>query len=213
MSEKKDPTKRPEGGVTRRGFLGSVGAGAVAAATGVTLKGEAASQITAPDEMVQVALAINGRVHTLLVEPRWTLLFVLRERLGLTGTKDGCSQGDCGACVVLVDGQPVNSCMVLAPQARDSEVLTVEGLAVNGELHPLQRAFSETWAFQCGFCTPGMLLSCFALLASNNKPSREEILTAISGNFCRCTGYQAVVKAVEQAASELRAMDGGGDRQ
>jgi len=157
-------------------------------------------------------MIVNGKPRQLDSDPSRTLLSVLREDLGLTGTKDGCSQGDCGACVVLVDGQPVNSCMVLAPQARDSEVLTVEGLAVNGELHPLQRAFSETWAFQCGFCTPGMLLSCFALLASNNKPSREEILTAISGNFCRCTGYQAVVKAVEQAASELRAMDGGGDR-
>jgi len=157
-------------------------------------------------------MIVNGKPRQLDSDPSRTLLSVLREDLGLTGTKDGCSQGDCGACVVLVDGQPVNSCMVLAPQAQDSEVLTVEGLAVNGELHPLQRAFSETWAFQCGFCTPGMLLSCFALLASNNKPSREEILTAISGNFCRCTGYQAVVKAVEQAASELRAMDGGGDR-
>jgi len=158
-------------------------------------------------------MIVNGKPRQLDSDPSRTLLSVLREDLGLTGAKDGCSQGDCGACVVLVDGQPVNSCMVLAPQAQDSEVLTVEGLAVNGELHPLQRAFSETWAFQCGFCTPGMLLSCFALLASNNKPSREEILTAISGNFCRCTGYQAVVKAVEQAASELRAMDGGGDRQ
>ena len=157
-------------------------------------------------------MMVNGKPRQLDSDPSRTLLSVLREDLGLTGTKDGCSQGDCGACVVLLDGQPVNSCMVLAPQARDSEVLTVEGLAVNGELHPLQRAFSETWAFQCGFCTPGMLLSCYALLVSNSEPSREDILTAISGNFCRCTGYQAVVKAVEQAAAELRAMDGGGDR-
>jgi aerobic-type carbon monoxide dehydrogenase small subunit (CoxS/CutS family) len=160
-----------------------------------------------------IQMMVNGRPRQLDSDPSRTLLSVLREDLGLTGTKDGCSQGDCGACVVLVDGQPVNACMVLAPQARDSEVLTVEGLAVNGELHPLQSAFSETWAFQCGFCTPGMLLSCYALLVSNSAPSREDILTAISGNFCRCTGYQAVVKAVEQAASELRAMDGGGDRQ
>jgi len=160
-----------------------------------------------------IRMIVNGKPRQLNSDPSRTLLSVLREDLGLTGAKDGCSQGDCGACVVLVDGQPVNSCMVLAPQAQESEVLTVEGLAVNGELHPLQRAFSETWAFQCGFCTPGMLLSCYALLVSNSEPSREEILTAISGNFCRCTGYQAVVKAVEQAASELRAMDGGGDRQ
>lgn len=157
-------------------------------------------------------MIVNGQPRQFDSDSSRTLLSVLREDLGLTGTKDGCSQGDCGACVVLVDGQPVNSCMVLAPQARESEVLTVEGLAVNGDFHPLQRAFSETWAFQCGFCTPGMLLSCYALLVSNSNPSREEILTAISGNFCRCTGYQAVVKAVEQAASELREMSGGGDR-
>jgi carbon-monoxide dehydrogenase small subunit len=132
------------------------------------------------------------------------LLNVLREDLGLTGAKDGCSQGDCGACVVLLDGRVVNSCMVLAPQVQGREVMTVEGLAGEDGLHPLQRAFGETWAFQCGFCTPGMLMSCHALLLSNEDPSREEIITAISGNFCRCTGYQAVVKAVQQAAAELR---------
>jgi len=148
---------------------------------------------------------VNGAVRQMTADPGRTLLTVLREEFGLTGSKDGCSQGDCGACVVLVNGQAVNSCMVLAPQAQGCEVMTIEGLASDGVLHPLQRAFGETWAFQCGFCTPGMLMSCYALLMSNDNPSREEILTAIAGNFCRCTGYQGVVKAVQQAAAEMRA--------
>jgi carbon-monoxide dehydrogenase small subunit len=156
-----------------------------------------------------IKLNVNGKAEQVTAEPNMTLLYLLRDKLGLTGTKDGCSSGDCGACVVMLDGKPVNSCMVLAPQAEGSSVVTVEGLAKNGELHPVQRAFGETWAFQCGFCTPGMLVSCYALLESNDSPTREEILTAIAGNFCRCTGYQAVVKAVEQAASELRAANGG----
>ena len=148
---------------------------------------------------------VNGKSEQVSVEPDKTLLYLLRENLGLTGTKDGCSSGDCGACVVMLDGRPVNSCMVLAAQAEGSEVVTIEGLAKDGNLHPVQRAFGETWAFQCGFCTPGMLISCYALLEANNNPTREEILTAVAGNFCRCTGYQGVVKAVEQAAAELRA--------
>ncbi len=152
---------------------------------------------------------VNGKLEQVSAEHDMTLLYLLRDKLGLTGTKDGCSSGDCGACVIMLDGRPVNSCMVLAPQAEGSTVVTIEGLAKDGELHPVQRTFGETWAFQCGFCTPGMLVSCYALLESNDNPTREEILTAIAGNFCRCTGYQAVVKAVEQAAAELRASNGG----
>ncbi len=148
---------------------------------------------------------VNGKSEQVSVAPDKTLLYLLRDNLGLTGTKDGCSSGDCGACVVMLDGRPVNSCMVLAAQAEGSEVVTIEGLAKGGNLHPVQRAFGETWAFQCGFCTPGMLISCYALLEANNNPTRDEILTAVAGNFCRCTGYQGVVKAVEQAAAELRA--------
>lgn len=158
---------------------------------------------------MDIKFRVNGSQATVRTEPDATLLDVLREDLALTGTKDGCSSGDCGACVVLLDDRPVNSCMVLAPQADGSSVVTVEGLAKNGGLHPVQRAFSETWAFQCGFCTPGMLISCYALLESNDSPSREEILAAIAGNFCRCTGYQAVVKAVQQAAAEVRAAKAG----
>lgn len=154
---------------------------------------------------MDIQLTVNGELQQVPADSTRTLLSVLREGLRLTGTKDGCSSGDCGACVVLLDGRAVNSCMVLAPQANGSQVVTIEGLATNGVLHPLQRAFSETWAFQCGFCTPGMLISCYALLEFNDNPSREEILTAVAGNFCRCTGYQGVVKAVQQAAAELRA--------
>ena len=158
-----------------------------------------------------IQLTVNGENKQVMVGANRTLLQVLREELGLTGSKDGCSSGDCGACVVMLDGIPVNSCMVLGPQADGSSVLTIEGLAQDGELHPVQRSFGETWAFQCGFCTPGMLISCYALLESNSDPSREEILTAIAGNFCRCTGYQGVVKAVQQAATELRAANGGAE--
>lgn len=158
---------------------------------------------------VDIRLTVNGKLQQVTAEPTRTLLSILREEVRLTGTKDGCSSGDCGACVVLMDGQVVNSCMVLAPQADGSRVTTVEGLARDGELHPLQRAFGETWAFQCGFCTPGMLISCHALLLSNDNPSRDEILTAIAGNLCRCTGYQGVVAAVQRAAAELRSMRAG----
>ena len=160
---------------------------------------------------MDIEFNVNGKQVRVLAEPNKTLLYVLRGNLGLTGTKDGCSSGDCGACVVMLDGRPVNSCMVLAAQAEGSDVLTIEGMAKDGVLHPVQRTFGETWAFQCGFCTPGMLVSCYALLESNDNPTREEILTAIAGNFCRCTGYQGVVKAVEQAAAELRAANGGGN--
>ena len=153
----------------------------------------------------EIQLTVNGETEHVAVGADRTLLNVLREDLGLTGSKDGCSSGDCGACVVMLDDKPVNSCMVLGPQADGSSVLTIEGLAQDGELHPVQRTFGETWAFQCGFCTPGMLISCYALLETNTDPSREEILTAIAGNFCRCTGYQGVVKAVQQAAAEMRA--------
>jgi carbon-monoxide dehydrogenase small subunit len=161
-----------------------------------------------------ISLCVNG--ETLLVQTGTltSLLNVLREDLGLTGSKDGCSSGDCGACVVMLDGTLVNSCMVLAAQADGANIMTIEGLASHGsgndELHPLQRAFAKTWAFQCGFCTQGMLISCFALLEANLNPSREEILTAISGNFCRCTGYQNVVKSVQLAAAQLRSTDSSG---
>ena len=158
-----------------------------------------------------ISMQVNGKAVSVPANTGRTLLGVLREDLGLTGTKDGCSSGDCGACVVLMDGKPVNSCMVLAPQADGAQITSVEGIAQNGALHPVQRAFAELWAFQCGFCTQGMLVSCVALLESNNNPSREEILSAVAGNFCRCTAYQNVVKAVQVAAAEMRAQFDDGE--
>jgi xanthine dehydrogenase iron-sulfur cluster and FAD-binding subunit A len=147
-----------------------------------------------------VAVTINGRAHTLTIPAHRTLLEVLRDDLGLTGTKCGCEIGECGACTVLLDGQPVNSCLVLAPQIAGREVTTVEGLMADGRLHPLQESFLDHDAVHCGFCTPGMLLSAKALLDRNPHPTETEIRTAIAGNLCRCTGYQQIVDAIRQAA-------------
>jgi carbon-monoxide dehydrogenase small subunit len=145
---------------------------------------------------IELHLTVNGQPRTILVEPCSTLLDVLRDKLELTGTKQACGAGDCGACVVVMDGQAVNSCLVLAAQAEGTEIITVEGLALDGVLHPLQRHFAEKWALQCGFCTPGMLLSCYALLLHNPHPTPDEIRRTIAGNLCRCGTYQSVVEAV-----------------
>jgi aerobic-type carbon monoxide dehydrogenase small subunit (CoxS/CutS family) len=148
-----------------------------------------------------LSLRVNGEPHTVAAEPHHTLLEVLREELQLTGTKHGCELGECGACTVLVDGVPVLSCLTLPAQlGPNAQVTTVEGLATGGQLHPLQTAFAEEGAAQCGYCTPGMLMAAKALLDSNPRPSRAEIAHAISGNLCRCTGYTAIYEAVEKAA-------------
>jgi carbon-monoxide dehydrogenase small subunit len=143
---------------------------------------------------------INGRSHALPLPANTTLLDLVWDRLGLTGTKCGCEIGECGACTVLLDGQPVNSCLVLAPQIDGRQVLTVEGLAQTGKLHPLQESFLDHDAVHCGFCTPGMLLSAKALLDRNPRPTETEIRRAISGNLCRCTGYQQIVQAIANGA-------------
>jgi carbon-monoxide dehydrogenase small subunit len=153
-----------------------------------------------PAAVAAISATINGRVRKLLIPANRTLLEVLRDDLGLTGTKCGCEIGECGACTVLLDGQPVNSCLVLAPQIDGREVVTVEGLAQDGKLHPLQESFLDHDAVHCGFCTPGMLLSAKALLDWNPRPTETEIRTAISGNLCRCTGYQQIVQAITKAA-------------
>ena len=204
MSKKKDPAKRPDGGVTRRGFLGSVGAGAVVAATAVARPGEAVPEITSPEEMVRVALMINGRIHRLLVEPRWTLLFVLRERLAITGTKAGCERGECGSCTVLIDGQPRYACMTLAVEAEGTEITTVEGLLDGEELGTVQKAFVEEDAFQCGYCTPGQIMAAEGLLRINPSPSFDEIRCGMSGNLCRCGAYPHIVNAVTTAADNKK---------
>jgi carbon-monoxide dehydrogenase small subunit len=149
---------------------------------------------------VVITAAINGRSRKLRVPSDRTLLELLRDNLGLTGTKCGCEIGECGACTVLLDGEPVNSCLVLAPQIDGRRVMTVEGLAPEGKLHPLQESFLDHDAVHCGFCSPGMLLSAKALLDWKPRPTETEIRTAISGNLCRCTGYQQIVEAIAQAA-------------
>ncbi len=144
-----------------------------------------------------IHLTINDREYDLAVAPNQTLVDVIRYELGLTGTKKGCELGDCGSCTVILDGKPVNSCLVLAVQADGSKIETIEGLETDQGLHPVQQAFVDKGAIQCGFCSPGMILSSKNLLDKNPKPSRDEIRQAISGNLCRCTGYQKIIDAVE----------------
>jgi carbon-monoxide dehydrogenase small subunit len=154
---------------------------------------------------IPIALHINRQRYELEIEPGETLLDVLRRRLGLTGTKDGCAAGDCGACTVLVDGVAFNACLLLAARVQGKSIETVEGICQDGRWHPLQSAFMETGALQCGYCTPGTLMSAKALLQVNPDPSEEEIRMALAGNLCRCTGYNRIVEAVRLAASRMRA--------
>jgi carbon-monoxide dehydrogenase small subunit len=151
---------------------------------------------------VQLVLTVNGTTYDVEARPTARLLDVLRDQLGLTGTKEGCAEGECGACTVIVDGKAVNSCVMLAVQARGREVVTVEGLAQDGELDVLQQKFVEYGAVQCGYCTPGMLMSAKALLMGNPVPSEQDIRTALAGNLCRCSGYTAIVAAVKAASGQ-----------
>ena len=152
--------------------------------------------------MTQVAITVNGKLRKAHVEPRTLLVHFLREHLNLTGTHIGCDTTQCGACTILVDGRAVKSCTVLAVQADGSEVTTIEGLATNGKLHPVQEGFWEEHGLQCGFCTPGMIMASVDLLSANPSPSEREIREGISGNFCRCTGYQHIVNAIQYAANK-----------
>ena len=147
-----------------------------------------------------LTLSVNGERRTVAAEPHHTLLEVLREELGLTGTKHGCELGECGACTVLSDGVPILACLALPAELADAAITTIEGLADGATLHPLQTAFAEEGAAQCGYCTPGMLLTAKALLDANARPTRDEIALAISGNLCRCTGYTAIYEAIEKAS-------------
>lgn len=148
-----------------------------------------------------LSFTLNGSPVDVLVTPTETLLDVLRENLGFTGQKRGCDDGDCGSCTVLLDGEPVRSCLTIALTVAGKEVMTVEGLSQNGKLHPLQQAFHEHGSFQCGFCTPGMLMSAKGLLDKNPNPSREEIVEYMSGNLCRCGSYEEVIEAIQAVAS------------
>jgi len=151
-----------------------------------------------------ISLTVNGKPHELAVETNQILVDLLRYDLGLTGTKKGCGTGECGACTVIFNGKPVNACLVLAVQANGAEVLTIEGLKPPQGLHPLQQAFVDHGAIQCGFCTPGMILSASTLLKQNPAPTEAEIRTALSGNLCRCTGYQKIVEAVQSVGNSDR---------
>ncbi|SRR5581483_4511106 len=161
----------------------------------------AGSTQTAGRRKVPVQLTVNGRVQEALVEPRKLLCDFVRQDLGLTGVHVGCEHGACGACTILVNGEAIKSCLMLAVQADGAELLTVEGLAQNGQLHPLQQAFHQHHALQCGFCTPAMLLTALTLLRDNPNPSEDQIKLGMDGNLCRCTGYYNIVEAIEAAAA------------
>ena len=205
MDHKKDAKKDSEGrGLTRRRFLTTMGAGAVGvAASGQIFAAPAKpseTPVLQPGEATKVTLRVNGRRHTVLVEPRWTLLDVLREKIGLTGTKAGCGRGECGACTVLIDDIPRYACMTLALEAQNADITTVEGLMSGEQLGPVQTAFVEADAFQCGYCTPGQIMSVEGLLRRNPNPSLMEIQTGVSGNLCRCGAYPHIFEAVSKAA-------------
>jgi xanthine dehydrogenase YagT iron-sulfur-binding subunit len=188
-------------GISRRSFFGAVGEGVV----GSAVVGSAAASPSEEAAVVEqglptITLLVNERPHRLQVQPRWTLLYVLREKLGMAGTKQGCERGECGACTVLIDGTPRYACMTLALEAEGHEVTTIEGLMKGEELGPVQEAFAAEDAFQCGYCTPGQVMSAEGLLRQNPSPSTDEIRLGMSGNLCRCGAYDHIVKAVHRAA-------------
>ncbi len=189
--------KTKRAGLSRRRFIQSTGTGAAAVPL-LTSSAEAATPA-----MVNAVLNINGRTHTLSVEPRWTLLYVLRDQLGLMGTKSSCERGECGACTVLIDGVARYSCMTLAVEAAGAQITTIEGLMRGEELGPVQKAFVEEDAFQCGYCTSGQIVSVEALLRKTPEPTLDQIREGVSGNLCRCGAYAHIFRAAKRAA-ELR---------
>ena len=199
MAEKKSPLI-----ISRREFLKGGAVGAAALSSGLLLPSAAEAQTAlAGAKTTQIILKINGAAHTLQADNRWTLLHILRDQLGLTGAKQGCDGGQCGACTVLIEGKPVYACMVLGITAPGKEILTIEGLAQGEELHPIQRAFVEEMGYQCAFCTPGMILSAKALLDRNPKPSDADIRQGLAGNLCRCAAYSKIIRAVTAAAKRI----------
>jgi xanthine dehydrogenase YagT iron-sulfur-binding subunit len=195
-------------GISRRGFLSSVSAGAVAAAALKGAPGAPAQEIEAVGKTVTINLLVNGSTRKVLVEPRWTLVYVLREVLGLTGSKIGCERGECGACTVLIDGKPRYSCLTLAVEAEGHAITTVEGLMEGEKLGPVQQAFLEEDAFQCGFCTSGQIMAVEGLLRRNPDPTLDQIRVGVSGNICRCGTYKNIFNAAAKA-SGLRKQKGG----
>lgn len=153
--------------------------------------------------MIHISITVNGFTREVLVDPHETLLYTLRDRLGLTGTKKGCDQGSCGSCTVLLDGKPVLSCITPAARCQGKTILTIEGVAQDGQLHPIQQQLCDKGAIQCGYCTPGIVMTSLALLERNARPTDDEIREALSGNVCRCTGYTKIIEAVRAAAEEV----------
>lgn len=196
--------------VTRRDFLKGLGSGAVGTALAPKLLAQDASSLQTKKGNIpvyskkKITLTVNGKQYSVKVEPRDTLLHVLRERLNLTGAKRTCDRGECGACTVILDGDPVYSCMYLAIRADGKKVTTIEGLATDKGLHPIQQAFIEKDAYQCGFCTPGFLMSSVSLLKRNKNPNLDEIKMGLSGNICRCGNFSRIYEAVSAAASNMK---------
>lgn len=200
---------RQKDGYTRRGFIqfmgvsaGMVGASLLSPNVRQPVRAQELGKIVPASEMVKVRLTINGTDYDLLVEPRWSLLYVLREVTGMTGTKIGCDRGECGACTVLIDDVPRYSCMTLAVESEAQNITTVEGLMQGEQLGPVQEAFAENDAFQCGYCTSGQIMAVEGLLRKKKKPTLEEIRTGCSGNLCRCGAYRNIFAAAGQAAEQ-----------
>ena len=209
--DRDDDTHRPAlpaPGVSRRGFITTVGTGAigVAAAAGLAsaAPAEAQAEMVKGGDTATITLTVNGRRHKMLVEARWSLLHVLRDQLGLTGTKVGCERGECGACTVLIDGTARYACMTLAIEADGRAITTIEGLMDGEELGTTQRAFADEDAFQCGYCTPGQIMAAESLLKINPSPSLDQIRQGMAGNLCRCGAYAHIFKAVAKAADLKR---------
>jgi len=208
--DKKDQETRDQDaarGLTRRGFLTAMGSSAVTLAVADKLHATPAAEaeIIERGAMTKVVLMINGRSYRLLVEPRWSLLYVLREGLGLTGTKVGCERGECGACTVLIDDEPRYACMTLAVEVEGANITTLEGLMKGEELGPVQQAFAEHDAFQCGYCTPGQIMAVEGLLRKTPQPSVDAIRRGMSGNLCRCGTYRHIMNAAKRAAELKKA--------
>lgn len=204
------PKKKKRKTFTRRDFLKGFGGGAIGAAVTPSLLAKDKIALQTEEGKIpllsqkQITLTVNEKKLTLTIEPGETLLHVLRERLNLTGTKKTCGRGECGGCTVLIDGKPVYSCMYLAIRADGKKITTIEGLETNGKLHPVQQAFIDKDAYQCGFCTPGFIMTSVAFLNTNKNPSREEIKKALSGNLCRCGNYVKIYDAVSAASKDMR---------
>jgi xanthine dehydrogenase YagT iron-sulfur-binding subunit len=206
--DKPTPEEQRRSNLSRRRFFNSVAVGATEAAI-LTIPGTAEAQTaaleTGASELVKVSLNVNGQTYSLMVEPRWSLLNVLRDRLGLTGTKPGCERGECGACTVLIDGIARYSCLTLAVEAAGAQITTLEGLMRGDQLGPVQQAFLEHDAFQCGYCTPGQVMNVEGLLRKTPDPTLEQIREGVSGNLCRCAAYPNIFRAVKRAAELKKA--------